>query len=377
MAYKRRRVTTRRRRRPSYRRRSRYSRPVRRRRRTVMRKKPTISRFALAQANPFHADANGAKIPDSNSVPSCAFQLTDTITLTSHSMGTNAIAFRHTAAGAVVTTASIPSTSTWTWAADFGGVQDNSKLTSVVSNFNVIRTVAQGFRITCPRSPQTITGNCHVCIYTPSFYNKTTWDLPTSIDQMSQQSTYKRFPLATICAKACTVINRSIDFSSEKYFDPSSDCAANANSTASGTTPSIIQQGDLVFQTSGWGVVIIAFDGATTNTSNIIAIESITHMEGVPKTGGLATATPAASYNPSEIGAVSRAVNDSDAIPITEANENAVIQSRGFFDGMYDQAAAMAYQGGRAAAYYGAQSAYGAMSNMWAGNPSSILTRRM
>jgi len=377
MAYKRRRVSTRRRRRPTYRRRSRYTRPIRRRRRSVMTKKPQISRFALAQANPFHSDANGAKIPDSNSVPSCAFQLTDTNYVSTSSLGLGVIAFRHTATSSSVNTATTPTANTWTWAADFGSSTNNSKLTSVVSNFNVIRTVAQGFRITCPKSPNTITGNVHVCIYTPSYFNKTTWDYPTSIDEMSQQATYKRFPVATLCQKACTVINRSIDFSSEKYFDPSSDCAGNANNAASGTTPSIIQQGDLVFQTSGWGVIVIAVDGGPGSNSNIIAIETITHMEGVPKTGGLATATPAANYSPSEIGAVSRAVNDTDAIPITEANENAVIQSRGFFDGMYDQASAMAYQGGRAAAYYGAQSAYGAMSGMWAGNANSYLSRRV
>lgn len=342
-----------------------YVKPRRRRRRTgkKMKAKPKISRFALAQANPFHSDAYGAKIPDANSVPSCAFQTSNTLPLNTGGTATQARAFRTALINEHVTTASSASAGTWTWSAAFAGGSDNAKAASIASNFNVVRVVAQGVRLTCPLSPNTVTGNVHVCVYTPSYFNKTTWDFPVSVDEMSQQPTYKRFPIATICSKACTIINRTVDFSSERYFDPTSDVAATGT--------------DLSFQTSGWGVILVAVDGAPASTNNVIMAEMVTHFEGVPKTGGLATATPAANYSPSEIGRVSQAVNDADAIPITDANENAVIQSRGFFDGMYDQLSEMGYQGGRAAAYYGAQAAFSGAAGLWQGNSNAIVGRQI
>lgn len=339
---------------------------TRRRRRTSTKKmdtRPRVSRFALAQANPFHSEANGAKIPDANSVPSCAFQTTLTNTFNVGATGTNVRAFRHCAKAELVVPTIVTGT-TWTWTAAFGGSTDNGKLATVQSNFRTIRTVAHGIRLTSPQSPNNVVGNVHICVYTPSYYAASTWDYPSSIDEMSQQPTYKRIPIATLCSRAMTIVNRTVDFSAERYCDPASDQAAQGD--------------DLTFQTSGWAVIIIAVEGVTASTNNVVNAEVVTHVEGVPKTGGLASATPAAMYSPGEIRSVSERTNSADPIIISDANEDSVVRERGFFAGMLDQMAEYGYSAGRMAARAGVQYGMRALGNrvapgVWSGNPNAGL----
>lgn len=340
--------------RPRYRPRSRYSprvvyaRPVRRRRRKKTAKKATkkkksvsMTRFQVATINPFHPDAVGAKLPDANSMPSCPVQMVDTVGMVADgTYGGAAMAFRPFPTGTYIAGASIASATSWTWSAAFGSSTDSSRKTSITSNFTLVRPVAHGVRVSSALSPNTVTGFVHVAIFAGNMFNVTTWDFPTTTAMMSNGTIYKRVPLALLTNKSITIVNRSVDFSNEKYVDPASDVVAQGT--------------DLSFQTTGWGTIIVFVEGAPVN-STAVNVEQLTHLECIPLKSGVADASPAARYNPGTIRVTSDFVNRADPVIISDGNENDVANERStFFSGVYDavseRAAAGAYSYGRYAA---------------------------
>lgn len=369
MAY-RRRTRSRRRRAPTRRRRSTYSRsssrrPMRRRAATSRPRKVT-TRFELAQANPFHSNALGAKIPDANSIPSCAFQTTGNYLMPTDVNGVVARAYRPNSACERIGTASSTANS-WTWNGDYtAGIVANGKQTSITGNFALVRPVAHGVRLTCPLSPNTVTGNVHVCVFSAPLFGESGWNsvLPKSFDEMAVQPIYKKFPLAAICAKSVTVINRTIDFSSQRYYDPASIVAANA--------------AQMEFQTTGWAIIIVAVEAANPE-KGVVAVEQITHFEGAPLTTGLSIASSAAPYNAGVLARTTNGVNSrDDIIESTNQDENSIAAESGFFRGMQDRAneylaeatsymAGQAYGAGRQAVDIG----LGALG-MWGGNRAYV-----
>lgn len=318
-----------------------------------------MSRFKLAQANPFHPEAVGVKYPDANSTPSCSIQCADTITLVTNASGGTTKGFRPVITGSWVD----DSGTMLSWSAAFGGMQDSSRKSSITSNFNQIRPVAHGIRLTSALSPNSVTGFVHVSLHQPNMFNQTTWDFPTSVAQMCNAVTYKKIPLAVLCTKALTFVNRTVDFSSERYFDPSSDL------TATGT--------DLTFQNTGWGVIIVAIEGAPASQS-VVQVEQLVHYEAIPLKSGVADASPAARFSPTVIADTTDFVNNADPIVITDQNENQVLAERGFLGGMYDAvsdvASRNAYAAGRtvanAAMGYAANAIRGGGGGVWLGNPN-------
>lgn len=337
-----------------------------RKRRRVSRKKVAparkITRFELAQSNPFHPNAYGCKIPDANSVPSCAFQAMSSFLMTTDANGTSARAYRPVTACERIATSSSTATS-WTWNSDYTtGITANSKQSSITTNFTVVRPVAHGVRITCPLAPNTVLGSVHICVYSPELFGETGWNsvLPKSFDDMSQQAIYKKIPLAALCSKSVTIINRTIDFSSQRYYDPASTLSANAT--------------QLEFQTTGWGIILVAVEAANVSTG-VVNVETLTHFEGTPKLGGLSIAGMAAPYSESILTNVTRGVSARDDIVESSVqDENAVSAASGFFRGMQSRAseylnAAESYMSGRAydVGRYAVDSAMGA-AGMWLGN---------
>lgn len=347
----------------------------RRRRRTkraVSRKvvKPKMTRFQVAQVNPFHQDAIGCKIPDANSMPSCAIQICDNVGVNADAVnGVACTAIRPFLTGTFVASTAAGATS-WTWSALFAGQTNSTRRGSITSNFTLVRPVAHGVRVSSALSPNTVTGYVHVAIFSSEMYGETTWDFPTSVSQMSNGTIYKKIPLALLCGKSMTIVNRSIDFSSERYIDPSSDVAETAT--------------DNSFQTTGWGTVIIAVEGAPLSSA-CLQIENLIHFEGIPLKTGVADASPAAAYSPGAIRVTTDFVNRADAVIITDGNENDVMRERqgGFFAGIVDQASELTrrygYQAGRnlvnagfnaANAYYGYNDA--AQFGTYTGNLSAM-----
>lgn len=291
----------------SYGRYGRYGRRYRRRRRTVrssvkrMRRAymKKLSKFALANIDPFNVDATGAKIPDSNTCPSHAFRVDDSWPATSSDAnGLKAFAFLPTLKNTVVNHTAATSSS-WTWTAGYGGAADSSRLTAIASQYSLFRPVAHGIRITCPGAPTSVTGNLHVAVVANSEWGATTWGFPTSIAQLSNSLFYKKYPLAQFTQQGVTVVNKFIDTTATRYIDPNSD----------GIGPTT---NDNNFQTNGWCAILVVVEGAP-GASVVMEIEEVIHAECIPKKDGISTATPAAAFDVKNLETVSRMAGETSA----------------------------------------------------------------
>lgn len=326
-----------------------------------------LTRFQIAQADPFDQEAIGAKIPDANSMPSCPVQVCDTKTMTTDAThGVSVVAVRPFASITFVDSSAPTGTTAWGWTAAYGGAVASARNSSITSNFTLIRPVAHGCRLTSGLSPNTVTGYVHVAIFAGNMFGATTWDFPTTVTQMTNGTIYKKIPLAQICTQSVTVVNRSVDFSNERYVGATSNVAANAT--------------DLNFQTTGWGTIIIAVEGGPLNTA-VVQIENLIHLECIPLKTGIADASPAAPYNPQTLADVTNGQNSADPIVMSSSNEGEVRNARlpAFMAGMRDTLSGVgsrfAYRAGQAAANYAVGTAVSAaQSFLWRGNPAAHLT---
>jgi len=318
MAYSRkrsRREAPRRRRAParrSYRRSYRRRAPTRRR--VTRRKKPMqISKFTLAQLDPFSSKVAGVKIPDVNTQPSSTIVVEDENSLTTGALQTSvAYLFRPTLSANRVA-ATYGSATDWTWGAGYGSTGDSARLASVVANNTAVRVCAHGVRITSALAPTSVTGFVHIAIVSQSDYGKTTWSAPLSVATMQTSQWYKRIPLAVLTQKPYKIVNKILDPNAFRYFDPASDLAANAT--------------DMALHTSGWADILIAVTGVPAST-NCVSVESIIHLESLPSPGSAQTVSPAASASSA---AIEQATNVANATP--------AVTEEGMFSEMWNNAA--------------------------------------
>lgn len=296
--YTRRRPSYRRRsyRRGSYRGRGRFNRRAfgftsRRRRGVSLRDLHNLPKFMKAQINPFDPSVDGVKIPDSNTYPSTSVRIDDQwLSLATDANGLAARAFipvllnsriDHTAATA----------STWTWPAAYGGGTNSTRFAQVGSNYTLLRPCAHGLRISCSAAPTTITGNLHVAVVAVSDFGASTWAYPTNIADMSNAMFYKKYPLAMFTQQSLTLINKFIDCTATRYIDVASDGIGNSS--------------DVGFNHNGWCALVVVVEGAPASTS-VLAIESTTHFEMIPKAAALDTASPAAPFSTATLSGTSR-----------------------------------------------------------------------
>lgn len=353
-----------RRRRQSYGRRVSSRRPVRRRKQGV-----TMSKFTLAQIDPFDEKVYGAKIPDANTIPSSTCVVQDDHNLTADAThGVAAQAFMPYL-GRVRAVGTAASSISWTWPSSFGG-NSSSKLSSILNNFNVVRPVAHGIRISSALAPTAVTGMVHVGIYTNSLLGATTWDLPVDISQLGNALWYKKFPVAMLTGKPLTIINKIGDVSSQLYREPA------ATMVGTGT--------ELNFQTNGWGTIVVACTGVPVN-SVAIAVETIIHLEGQPLSTGVLSSSPAADFNPAELAATSRvaAVTDATMWEGSEAShlQQAVNAIHSGAQNAFSAAEGTIREGirvaGERAGEYVVSSAVGYLANQITGNLPGVNTARL
>nr|WPR18668.1 MAG: coat protein [Chemarfal virus 53] len=300
-AYRRRRPMYRRR---SYRRRTTRRRSARRSRKMSLMDLEKLPKFIKAQIDPFKDDVDGVKIPDSNTYPSTALKIEDQFT----GQGTDANGLRaqaftpfliNTAINAVGATSS-----SWTWPAAFGGGVNSRTSTAVFNSYGLCRPVAHGLRITCNYAPQTIQGNIHIAVYATSDFNKTTWNFPVNISEMTNAMFYKKYPLAQFTQQGLTVVNKFLDCTSTKYVDPSSDGVATST--------------DVGFQTNGWAVILVVVEGGPASAASVYSVDSVIRMEAIPNATGVDNASPAAPFNVGIQQTVSRMAGQ---IPATFADQ--------------------------------------------------------
>jgi len=310
--YVKRRARTYRAARSSYRRRA----PVRRARKTGRSKcvcpaeMTPGTKFVLAQLDPFDASALGAKIPDSNTMPSIANSDCDIVNVGMSGTATDLVvrAFRpaYTWGSVNATTGTPPA-----WPAAFAGGNDRSKRTAYLAAMELTRPVAHAIRISSPLAPTSASGFVHLGLATESTFGETTWQYPTSLAQMSGLQFYKRVTLASLTQSPLTVINKWLDDTAFRYNSPASTYVE----TSSHST----------FQTDlAWATIIVMVEGAPVSTT-CLSIEHLLLSEGIPKKDGVIIGSQAAPNSPQIISAVSSLSTAQEPFH-TEAEQQSYIQ---------------------------------------------------
>lgn len=249
-----------------------------------------MSKFLLANIDPFNPNCDGAKVPDSNTYPSTAITADDEVALTTDGThGVAVTAFRPYLQGSTVT-GTAGSANSWTWAAAYGGTASNGRYTSIAGLSSLYRPVAHGIRLYAPTAPTSTTGFVHVAVYADTM-SGTTWAFPSNVSDMNNCMFYQRYPLAMLTQKSITVVNKFLDQSATRYVNVASDVAGTLT--------------DLSFHTPGWGTILVAIEGAPVSTKALV-VETITRIEAIPHYSGVGSSTPAAPYNVQSLEGVSR-----------------------------------------------------------------------
>lgn len=262
------------------------------------------AKFALAQIEPFDVNCLGAKIPDSNTMPSLANSDCDIVTLQSPGNATHlaGIAFRPSYTWATVTAASGLNLN---WGIDWSTYASNrSKRASIIANFELLRTTSHAVRISCPLAPTTVTGFVHIALLNESTYGETTWTWPTTIAGISGAQFYRRLPLANLTQTPITVVNKWLDDTAFRYSSSSADIGDLPGGTvsAAGST----------FQTDfSWATIVVILEGAPINVG-ALSFEHLLLTEGIPKYDAAIVGTQAAPNQPDVLSAVSSMQTESE-----------------------------------------------------------------
>lgn len=285
------------------RRRARARRPVRRRRsyvrRSLMRKRG-FTKYEMAQVNPFDPKVEGVKIPDSNTQPSTTSYGEDRVVFTGSATDMAQCKAFMPNPSAIVVQSVDSSSSAWTWPASFAANTSQVR-SSFVTNYVGIRPVAHGIRISSQAAPTSVTGFVHIAIYPVGQFNQSTWNFPTSLGQMTQLPWYRRVTVSSLTQTPLIVVNKFLDCTATRYFDPLSDLSATGTDTG--------------FQFSGsWCAILVAVEGQPLLTSNL-SVETLVHYECLPSFGssfGIGT-SPAAPFNVEELQETSRINGQTEA----------------------------------------------------------------
>jgi len=248
------------------------------------------AKFVMAQLDTFDAAVSGAKIPDSNTMPSIANVDTDIVNLSSTAVASDirGLAFRPAYTWGTITSTGGGSVN---WGVAYAtGAQNRSKRTAYVAAIELYRPVAHAIRISSPLAPTTASGFCHIGLSTESSFNTTTWQFPTTIAQMSGLTHYKRVTIASLTQSPLTVINKWLDDTAFRYLDPNSTVVESA--------------GQPTFQTDhAWGVIVVMIEGAPVS-STVLSFEHILLTEGLPQKDSVIIGTVAAPNSPETLSAV-------------------------------------------------------------------------
>jgi len=275
------------------------------------------ARFALAQIDPFEPRCQGAKVPDSNTIPSIANVDQDQVSfLTSPTAGhtLNAYAFLPSYAYGSVQAQGGAGLVTWPTT----GAQRRN-YGSILTNVEAIRPVSHAIRMSSSTAPTTTVGFVHVGLAVESRRGGALTgapDLPTNVNEMTGLPHYKRFTIASLTQSPVTVINKWIDETAFRYDDPSSLPLF----VASADGP--LYQHNINFNQS-WGTIVVMTEGAQLGT-NVIGFEHLLLSECIPKRTAFVLGTQAAPNSPGTMSAVSTMQSGTD-FSHTEAEQESYI----------------------------------------------------
>jgi len=278
------------------------------------------ARFALAQLDPFEPRAVGAKIPDSNTMPSLANVDTDIVAFNAPATTGFLVAAAFAPSyGSAVWTSTDVSASAVAWGSSSN--QPRRNRTNVVASLEAIRPVAHAIRISSGLAPTSATGFVHIGISVESRVNTalvTNYEYPTTVNQMAGLAFYKRVTLASLTQSPLTIINKWIDDTGFRYDDPRTEyTTANGSTTPAYSTLQMQQS---------WGVLIVMIDGQSSTSISPLSVEHILHTEALPKKDAFIIGTPAAPSSPGIMSAVSSMAGDTD-FAHTEAQQDTYINT--------------------------------------------------
>jgi len=274
------------------------------------------AKFALAQLDPFEPRCLGAKVPDTNTMPSIANADTDQVTLAGPTTNGNLIAIAFNPSYQSSINAATEGAASVTWTTTFSKRRNAD---NVVASVEAIRPVAHAVRMVSPLAPTSTTGFVHVGIAVESRINSgsgTVPDYPTTINQMTGLAHYKRFTLASLTQSPVTIINKWIDETAFRYEDPRSTYTF----AGSGTTPNTTT---FQFQ-SGWGTLIVMVEGQPSSATTPISFEHVLLTECIPQKTAWVLGTQAAPNSPGTMSAVSVMTGETD-FAHTEAQQDTYI----------------------------------------------------
>jgi len=310
----------------------RYSRPAYRRRRSSVRAAPRRAprqarsvaascvcpgemspgaKFALAQLDPYHVDAMGAKIPDSNTQPSISTTDIEQVAINSTAVALDitAVAFRPQYTWGTVAATSAPGAVTWV--AAYGGGVNRSKRTAYSAAIELTRPVAHAIRISSPVPPTTASGFVHIALSTESNQGETTWQYPRSVSEISGCQFYKRVTLASLTQSPLTVINKWIDDTAFRYSKP---------------TANLDNAGPSTFHTDySWAAIIVLLEGVPTGTT-VISAEHLLISEGIPQKDSPIVGSQAAASSPGTMSATSAMQTSTEPFHTEEQQQSYVQQ---------------------------------------------------
>lgn len=278
--------------------------------------KASLPQFTIAQVDAFCPEAFGVKVPDDATAPSCVAFSRDEVSLNTTAAGGIGIAFRYNPVATVVFPATV-SSSTWTWPAAFGNSAAVSNSAALQSNFNALRTVAHGVKITTRQSAFNASGFVHVALVADSGTNQTTWSYPTSISAMEYAPYYRRIPIADLIEDEVLVMNKYTDHTAFRYIDPN-----HGDNNSTFLTTGLGTAYDYGFPTSGWMAILVWVEGPASITS-AVDVEYIHHYECLTQSNaGIIAITKAAPCSPAILAATSYVVEHSEPISATREDED-------------------------------------------------------
>lgn len=275
------------------------------------------AKFALAQLDPFEPKCLGAKVPDSNTMPSIANADTDQVALSGPAISNDLIAmafnpsYQYSYLNATSGTGAVTWNGTWT---------QRRNSSNVFGSIEAIRPVAHAVRMVSPLAPTTTTGFVHVGIAVESRINSSASvnpDLPTTVNQMTGLAHYKRFTLASLTQSPVTIINKWIDETAFRYDDPRSTITFVGSGTGATTSSFNFS--------SSWGFLVVMVEGQPSTATTPISFEHLLLTECLPRKDAWVLGTQAAPNSPGTMSAVSVMTSDTD-FAHTEAQQDTYIQ---------------------------------------------------
>jgi len=257
-------------------------------------------KFALSQLDPFEPRCLGAKIPDSNTIPSIANCDTDQVNMGFAAAGTlSAMVFAPSYNYATLgSTAANPVLWTNSW-------NQRRNYDNVIAAIEAIRPVSHALRISSALSPTAATGFVHIGLSVESRASSIAGtaqpDYPKTVNQMTGLQHYQRVTVASLTQSPLTVINKWIDDTGFRYDDPRSTYAFNDSVAGSSTLTFNFQQ--------SWAVICVMVEGAPPN-STPLSFEHLLLTEAIPRKDGFVIGTQAAPNSPTLLGAVSQMVSE-------------------------------------------------------------------